>query len=147
MVKSILAVIVGYIVMAIFAFAVYTCAYLGLGAERVFEPDSYNVSMIWIVIMIVIGLIGGILGGVVCAAISKSKRACVAFAGIVLGLGLIGSIITEMKEHPSVPRTGDVPNIAAMQMAQTPAWLCFLTPVVGAVGVMLGARMKKLPAA
>jgi hypothetical protein len=34
-----------------------------------------------------------------------------------------------------------------MQKAQTPAWLCFLNPVLGAAGVMLGARMKKLPVA
>jgi hypothetical protein len=147
MLKSILGVIIGYIVMAIFAFAIFTCAYLGLGVDRVFAPDSYDVSMIWIVIMIVIALVGGILGGVVCAAISKSKGACMAFAGIVLGLGLIVGIMTMMKEHPSVPRTGDVPNLAAMQMAQTPTWLCFVNPVLGAVGVMLGARMKKLPAA
>ena len=62
MLKSILGVIVGYIVMAIFSFAAFTCAYLGLGVDRVFEPDSYNVSAIWIVIMIIIALVGGIAG-------------------------------------------------------------------------------------
>lgn len=69
------------------------------------------------------------------------------FAGIVLGLGLIVGVMTAMKEHPSAARSGDVPNYQAMQMAQTPAWLCFLNPVLGAVGVMLGARMKNLPTA
>jgi hypothetical protein len=147
MLKSILGVIIGYIVMAIFGFAIFTCAYLGLGVDRVFEPESYDVSMIWIVLMIVIALIGGIVGGLVCAAISKSKGACMTLAGLVVGLGLIVGVVTAMKEHPSVPRTGDVPNLQAMQMAQTPGWLCFVNPVLGAVGVMLGARMKKLPAA
>ena len=147
MLKSILGVIVGYIVMAIFAFAVFTCAYLGLGVDRVFEPDSYNVSTIWIVIMIVIALVGGILGGLICAAISKSRGACMAFAIIVLALGLIVGIPAAMKEHSAAARTGDVPNLQAMQLAQTPMWLCLLNPVLGAVGVMLGARMKKLPAA
>ena len=147
MLKSILGVIVGYIVMAIFAFAIFTCAYLGLGVERVFQPDSYDVSTIWIVIMIAIALIGGILGGLICAAISKSKGACTAFVVLVLVFGVIGAITTAMKEHPSAARSGDVPNLQAMQMAQTPAWLCFVNPVLGAVGVMLGARMKKLPTA
>ena len=147
MVKSILGVIVGYIVMAIFAFAIFTCAYLGLGVDRVFEPDSYDVSMIWIVIMIIIALVGGILGGLICAAISKSKGACMAFAIIVLVLGLVVGIPTAMKEHSTTARSGDVPNLEAMQKAQTPAWLCFLNPVLGAAGVMLGARMKKVPAA
>jgi len=147
MLKSILGVIVGYIVMAILSFAIYTCAYLGLGVERVFEPESYDVSTIWMVIMIVVAPIIGILGGLVCAAISKSKGACKAFAGIVLALGLIISIMTAMKEHPDTPRSGDVPNLEAMQKARTPTWLCFLNPVLVAAGVRLGARMKKLPPA
>lgn len=147
MVKSILAVIVGYIVMAIFAFAVCTCAYIGLGVERVFQPESYDVSTIWVVIMMVIAVIGGILGGLVCAAISKSKGACMALAIVVLVVGMIGAITTSMKEHPSAARSGDVSNLEAMMKAQTPAWFCFVNPVLGAVCVMLGARMKKLPAA
>lgn len=147
MVKSILAVIVGYIVMAMVAFAICTCAYLGLGVDRVFEPDSYNVSTIWIVLMIVIALVGGILGGLTCAGISKSKGACMALAIIVLVVGMLSAILTEMKEHPSATRSGDLSNLEAMTKAQTPAWVCFVNPVLGAVAVMLGARMKKLPAA
>jgi FtsH-binding integral membrane protein len=147
MIKSILAVIVGYIVMAIVAFAVCTCAYLVLGTDRVFEPDSYNVSTIWIVLMIAVALVGGILGGLTCAAISKSKGACMALAIIVLVVGLLSAILTGMKEHPSAARSGDVSNLEAMTKAQTPAWLCFVNPVLGAVAVMLGARMKKLPTA
>lgn len=147
MLKSILAVIVGYIMMAIFAFAVCTCAYLGLGVERVFQPESYDISTIWIALLIAIAVIGGIIGGLVCAAISKSKGACTALLVVVLVVGLIGGIVTAMKEHPSAPRSGDVSNLEAMMKAQTPSWLCFVNPVLGAVAVMLGARMKKLPAA
>ena len=147
MLKSILGVIVGYVVMAIFSFAAFTCAYLGLGVDRVFEAGSYDVSTIWMVIMIVIAPIVGILGGLVCAAISKSKGACMAFAGIVLGLGLIFAVMTKMKDHPDAARSGDVPNFEAMQKARTPTWLCFLNPVLVAAGVLLGARMKKLPVA
>jgi hypothetical protein len=147
MLKSILAVIVGYIVMAIFGFAIFTCAYLGLGVERVFEPASYAISTLWMVIMVAVALIGGILGGLICAAISKSKGACMVFAGIVFALGMIFAIPAAMKEHPSADRSGDVPNLQAMQMAQTPTWILLLNPVLGAVGVLLGARMKKLPTA
>jgi FtsH-binding integral membrane protein len=147
MVKSILAVIVGYIVMAIFAFGVCTCAYLGLGVERAFQPESYDVSTIWIVILIAVALIGGIIGGLVCVAISKNKGACTALVVLVLVIGVIAAIMTGMKEHPSAARSGDVSSWEAMKLAQTPAWLCYVNPVLGAVGVMLGARMKKLPAA
>ena len=147
MLKSILGVIVGYIVMAIFAFAIFTCAYLGLGVDRVFEAGSYAVSTIWMVILVAVGLIGGILGGLTCAAISKSKGACMAFAVIVLVLGLVGAIVTKMKEHPDTSRSGDITMFEAMGKAQTPPWLCFVNPFVVVGGVLLGARMKKLPAA
>ena len=73
--------------------------------------------------------------------------ACKVFAVIVLALGLLFSIVTKMKEQPDTARSGDVPNLQAMQMAQTPTWLCLLNPVLGAAGVLLGARMKKLPLA
>lgn len=147
MLKAIIAVIVSFVVMAIFSFAAFTCAYLCLGADRAFEPESYDVSTIWMVVMIVLSLIGGVVGGFVCAAISKSMGVCKVFAGIVLVLGLLSAIVTTMKERPDTARSGDVPNFQAMRMAQTPMWLCLLNPVLSAAGVLLGARMKKLPAA
>src|SRR5205085_4428435 len=90
--KSILGIVVGYIVMAFTAFTLFTCAYLGLGVDRVFESDSYAVSMLWIVLMIVITLVCGILGGLTCAAISKSKKTCLVFVGIVFVLSLVFAI-------------------------------------------------------
>lgn len=146
MLKSILGVIVGYVVMAIFSFAIFTGAYFALGVERVFEPESYDASTIWIALMIAFGLLGGIVGGLVCAAISKSKGACTAFAGIVLAIGLIVSVMTMMKEKPDAARSGDITMVEAMQKVQTPNWLCLVNPFVVAGGVLLGAR-KKLPAA
>ena len=145
MLKSIVGIIVGWVVMALFGFATFTAAYLGLGVNRVFAPESYAVSTVWIALMIAITLIGGILGGLTCAAISKSKTTCLVFAGIIFVLSLIMALPNIMKEHPATVRSGDVPNLEAMQLAQTPAWLCVLNPVLGAVGVLLGARMKKSP--
>ncbi len=145
MLKSIVGVIVGYIVMAIFAFVVFTAAYFALGVDRVFEPDSYAVSTLWIALMIAIALIGGLLGGVICAAISKSYTACVVFAVLVFVAGVLVAL-PNMKERPSVVRSGDVPNLQAMQLAQPPVWLCFLNPALGAVGVLLGGRKAKNPA-
>jgi len=131
--------------MAFTAFTLFTCAYLGLGVDRVFESDSYAVSMLWIVLMIVITLVCGILGGLTCAAISKSKKTCLVFVGIVFVLSLVFAIPNIMKDHTPAVRAGDVPNLQAMQLAQTPAWLCVVNPILGADGVLLGARMKKLP--
>ncbi len=70
-----------------------------------------------------------------------------AFAGILLVLGLVAATMTKMKEHPDTSRSADVPMLEAMQKAQTPTWLCFVNPFVVVVGIFLGARIKKLPAA
>ncbi|HEX7516611.1 MAG TPA: hypothetical protein VF345_04925 [Chthoniobacterales bacterium] len=147
MLKSILAVIVGCIVMFIVGFGIVTCAGLGLGVEGAFQPESYAFSTLWLAIMVAVHLIGGIIGGLICAIISKSKGACMVFAGIIFALGMITAIPVAMKEHPSAVRSGDVTILQAMSMAQTPTWILLLNPVLGAVGVLLGARMKKLPAA
>jgi len=146
MLKSIVGVVVGYIVMFIFASVVFAGAYFGLGVDRVFEPDSYTVSTLWIVLMIAIAFVGGLLGGLTCAAISKSYTACVVFAVLVFAAGVLVALPTVMKEHPSVVRAGDVSSWQAMQLAQPPAWLCFLNPALGAVGILLAARRTKNPA-
>jgi hypothetical protein len=143
MLKSIVGIIVGYLVMALVAFAAYTAAYLGLGAERVFEPDSYALSGVWIGLMIAITLIAGLLGGLTCAAISKNRTAGLVFALIVFGLSLVMAVPHIMKGNTPIVRAGDVPNLEAMKLAQPPAWLCMLNPILGGVAVLLGSRMKK----
>jgi hypothetical protein len=147
MLKSIVGVIVGYLAMAIFAFVVFTGAYFGLGVDRVFEPDSYAISTLWIVLMIAIAFIGGLIGGWTCAAISKSHTACVVFAVLVFVAGILVALPKMMGEHSTAPRSGDVSNFQAMQLAQTPVWLCVLNPALGAVGILLAGRRTKNPAA
>jgi hypothetical protein len=147
MLKAIIAVVVGFIAMTIFSIAAFCCVYLAIGADGAFQPGSYDISTLWMAAMVVLSLVGGVVGGLICAAISKSMGVCKAFAGIVLALGLLSGIVTTMKEQPDTARSGDVPVFKAAEVAQTPLWLCLLNPVLGAVGVLLGARMKKLPTA
>jgi hypothetical protein len=143
MLKSIAGIVVGYIVMALFAFATFTAAYFGLGVDRVFEPDTYAISTVWIALMIVITLVGGILGGLTCAAISKSRTTGLVFAVIVFVISFAVALPNIMKDHTPVARSGDVPNLQAMSMAQPPSWLCILNPILAGVGVLMGSRMKK----
>jgi hypothetical protein len=141
--KSILAVVAGYAVMFIFYFAVFTGVYLALGAERAFKLDSYEVSTLWLALSVVITLGGAVAGGFVCAAISKSARPCQVLAFIVFLAGILLCLPVLMRddESPHV-RAGEVPNMEAMQLAVTPNWMHLLSPVIGAAGVLLGARMK-----
>jgi hypothetical protein len=146
MLKSIVGVIVGYLVMMIVAFAAYTAAYLALGAERAFEPDTYSLSGIWIGLVIVITFVAGLIAGLTCAAISKSRTAGLVFAVIVFVLSFVFELPNIMKDHTPVARTGDVSNMEAMGKAQPPIWLCILNPFLGGAAVLMGTRMKKSPA-
>lgn len=142
MLRGIVGVIVSYVVMAIFITVLFLGGFLALGVERFFQSDSYEISTLWLAISTLISICSAILGGYVCAAISRSMRACQVLALIVLFLGIV-LCLPKMHEDPHV-RAGEVPTLQVMQLAQMPVWMHVLTPVLGAVGVLLGARMKKL---
>jgi hypothetical protein len=69
------------------------------------------------------------------------------FAGIVLiVLILFFFCIPKMRDPTPHVRAGEVSSMDAMRLTQMPIWMHLLNPVLGAVGVLLGARMKRLPA-
>ena len=144
MLKSILAIIVSYAVMFILFMAVFVGLYFALGIERVFQPDSYEVSTLWIIVTLIIAFLGTMFAGYLCAAISKSWRTCQVFALIVFLLALwqCFSAVRRDSEGPNV-RAGDVTYLEAIAHAVAPMWLHFVNPIVNGVGVLLGARMKR----
>ncbi len=79
--RSIGAVILGYVAMAAAVFVTYTLAYLIMGADGAFRPDSYDVSGLWLVASIVLGLIAAVIGGLICVNVAKDARAPLALAG------------------------------------------------------------------
>lgn len=144
MVRAILGVIIGYVVTAVFIFAFFTLAYLAIGANMAFKPGTYDLSLIWIIISFIVNAIAAVIGGFVCAAISKSTRAAQVFAGIVLVLGILLAIpILRGTDRRVNIRRDAVSNIQAMRNARTPGWVALLNPVVGAVGILIGAGMKR----
>ena len=84
------------------------------------------------------------LAGYICAAISKNQRTCELFAGVILVI-LILFCIPKMRDRAPHPRAGEVSYMDAMRLTQMPLWMHALNPVLGALGVLVGARMKKLP--
>jgi hypothetical protein len=146
MLRSIVGMVVGYAVIFLFFLAVFTGVYFTLGVERIFEPDSYEVSRLWLVLSAALSLCGSILGGYVCAAISKSKRTCEVFAGIILII-LILFCVPKMRDPTPHVRAGEISSMDAMRLTQMPTWMHLLNPVLGTAGVLLGARMKRLPTA
>jgi hypothetical protein len=144
MLKSILAIIISYIAMFVIFMAIFTGLYFALGVERVFITDSYEVSMLWIVLTLVIGFLVCLFAGYLCAVISKSWRTCQVFALIVFLLALI-QCFSALKRNPEMPtvRAGDVSYLDGLSLAVTPMWLHFVNPILSGVAVLLGARKAR----
>jgi hypothetical protein len=144
MLKSILAIIVSYIAMFVIFMAIFTGLYFALGVERVFQADSYEVSMLWIVLTLAVGFLVSMFAGYLCWVISKSWRACQIFALIVFLLALI-QCFSALKRNPDEPNTraGEVGMFDAMKLAVSPFWLHVVNPILCGAGVLIGARMKR----
>lgn len=148
MLRAIAAVVVGYLTMFVLVFVTFTAAYLGMGPDRAFEPDTYDVSGLWLIVSLVLGTLAAVAGGYVCAMIGRRRMPVRALAALVLGLGLalaIPAVLAGNKEHKA--RSGEVSNTEAMQGARQPGWFALLNPLIGAAGVVLGARLRGTPAA
>ncbi len=144
MLKSVGGVIVGYIVMFILVFVLFSLAYMALGANGAFKPGTYDVSTLWLAISVVVGLVAAIVGGFICSLIAPNSKAPLALVVLVLVLGLLTAIPVLMSNDPRPNiRDASVGNLEAMMNARQPAWIALLNPLIGAVGVMLGSRMKK----
>ncbi len=143
MLRAIGAVIVGYVAMFVMVFATFSAAYLAMGADRAFRPESYEVSGIWLVLSLVLSFVAAVVGGLICAAMARGSKAPVILAAVVLVVGLLTAIPSFTAPPPSDVRTAEVGNMAAMQKAHQPGWFSILVPVVGVVGVLVGARLVK----
>jgi hypothetical protein len=142
MVKAVLAVIGGYLVMFVVVFASFSAAFLAMGADGAFKAGTYEVSGSWIALTVVVGLVAALLGGLFCAKIAPGGRAPIALAIVVLVLGFASALPVLMaSSEPVAERAGTVGNVEAMNNARQPVWIALLNPLIGAVGVMLGARI------
>ncbi|HXH83026.1 MAG TPA: hypothetical protein VNN07_08875, partial [Candidatus Tectomicrobia bacterium] len=61
---------------------------------------------------------------------------------LVAGLALAVPAVTAPRREPR-PRTGNVPDTEAMRQGERPAWVAVSTPLIGAAGVLLGARLRR----
>lgn len=145
MARSIIAVIVGYITMFILVFATFTCVFLLMGTEWSFKPNSFEASNKWIAMSLVANIIIGAIGGLVCAAIAKGGKAPMVLAIVVFALGMILAIPSMMahQKNAGEVRTGNVSQMEAMQKANEPVWVPFTFPILGAIGVLIGGKLKR----
>ena len=144
MARSILGVVGGYATLALLIFVSFTLLYLVLGADRSFEPGSYDASTLWVLTSFPLGVAASVAAGYVCASIARGGRAPQVLAGVVLVLGLLFAIpVLRAADAPSPARTGDVSNTEAMQWARQPKWVALVNPFIGAAGVLVGAGLQR----
>ena len=145
MARSIIGVIVGYIVMFILQVAAFMTIYTLVGADWSFKPGSYQASTRWTLMQFAVIGVTAIIAGLICAVIAKGGKAPLALAVVVLVLGFaLGVLSTTMRPADTHEvRTGNVPNMEAMSKARHPTWIVFLGPVIAAVGVVIGGKLKR----
>ncbi|MFO0796762.1 MAG: hypothetical protein U0804_04740 [Gemmataceae bacterium] len=147
MLRAVAAVVVGYVVMFATIFLSFSALYLLLGQERSFQPGSYEPSLLWNAVSFALGIGAAVFGGVVCVSIARAATPPKVLAGLVLVIGLLSAVPVLMAAAtPAEERTGDVGNLDAMMKAKQPAWVALANPFVGFVGVLLGARLRRVGA-
>jgi hypothetical protein len=145
MARTIIGVIVGYVLMFILNICAFVTMYAVLGQDQSFEPGLYLASTKWIVGTFVICLITGTIAGLICAVIARGGRSSLVLAAVVIVLGLLLAIPGMMKGqiNSKLVRSGDTPSMQAAQLAYYPAWCPFAFPFLSAIGVLVGGKLKR----
>lgn len=145
MLKSILAIVLSYVAMFVLFMAIFAGCYVGLGVERVFQPDSYLVSSLWLALTLLGSFFVSVFGGWLCVLISKSLRTGEVFAVVVLVIFSVMCVWDLRSKNPDAPnvRAGDVGFRDGIELAVTPVWLHVVNPVVAGIGVFVGTRLLR----
>ena len=147
MLRAIGGTAVGYLVIVAILVVTFTGLYLLMGADGAFRKGTYVPSLSWILVTFVLGLLAAMLGGWVSVAVGKSMKSATLLATMVFVLGMAQAVLSLNASPLENPvRLGDVSNFEAMRKAKEPTWVSFTNPILGAIGVMAGVRLRK-PAA
>lgn len=145
MLRTIGAVLAGYVVVFILVFATFSLAFLALGTNATYKTGTYDVSMLWIVISTVLGFGAAVAGGFIAKQIDGTGKGVTGLAGFMFLAGILLAIAALFMPNPAAnePRPDNVANLEAMAKSQTPHWVNFLNPIIGAAGALVGGRLRK----
>lgn len=145
MVRSILAVVAGYVVMAVLVMLSFTPAFFA--PKLVFETDGTGATAAFMVFSLATGGVAATAGGFA-AALLAGKRAwlsVLAFVVIVLVLGL-GSAVYGLFRVPPTFSAEEVARMTPMEKAaigREPGWYAFSLPFIGSAGVLAGGWLAR----
>lgn len=147
--KSVIAVIAGFVVIAVLVLLTSTVALIALGPDRILDPVTNEVTLLWLAVNFGTGLLAAMVGGAVTALMAAGRPAKV-LALVVLGLGLVEAIVglfvavgPAAVAPPVDAAAADAPppTVDRLREAEQPPWYPFVIPFVGAAGVMAGASL------
>jgi hypothetical protein len=145
MARSVLGVILGYLLMFALQFAAFMTIYTVMGANWSFKPASYHASTRWTLMQFAVLFVTAVIAGLICALISKGGKTPLVLAIVILVIGFaLGALhIATQPADTGEVRGPNVPNLEAMTKARHPTWVIFLGPVIGAVGAIVGGKLKR----
>jgi hypothetical protein len=144
MFRSILSVVVGYLVLAVLV--MLATAPVFLAPELAFQKDSVEPSLTFTVWNLIMSLVAAVAGGLVCALVAGKKRRIpvLVFAGLVLVIGLAMALSQPVRHD--LPPGEEIARMTVMERAShahEPAWYSYLLPFVGCAGVLAGGSWRR----
>lgn len=135
--RNIGAAVLGYVVMFAAVFFGMMICWVIVGADGAFQPGSYDHSMTWAVLSVIVGITAAVAGGFVCAKVGTDRNAIHILVGLVVVLGVLSAIPDPGVAEPIRP--DGITMWEAISNAVQPAWARWSNPVIGVVGVLIGA--------
>ncbi len=147
MVRTVAAVILGYVTVVVLSIAAAGLSWAIFGAEGAFAEGSTVASTGWAVSSCVFGFIAAVVAGAVAAAVGKhpTNLPVKVLAAFMLVFGLALALFTMGVEPPPFPEDLEIAELSfveAGQYATNPVWYLFVIPVVGCVGVLIGGALN-----
>lgn len=137
MIRSILAVVVTYLIMVVLIVGVFASLWIGLGPDRLLEPGSWKGNWFLSIAAPSITLIAGLFGGRLCARIGRGRGPVIALGAIVFVLGMVMCVVTIQKPFPEDPREPGLTMPQIMEKGREPTWLLVLNPILGSLAVLM----------
>jgi hypothetical protein len=141
MLRSIAAVVLSYIAMAILVMVAFAGLWMGLGPDRLLEPGSWKGNLFFTIAVPTITAVAGLFGGWMCVKIGRGKGPAMALAALVMVLGMTMAYFTMQKPEPTGPRDPGMTMEQIMEKGREPTWVAISNPIIGAVTVLLAARL------
>ena len=140
-VRNVGGAVLGWVVMAACVAGLMAALWMVLGEEGSFRTGSWEVTQAWSLGSVAIGLLAAVVGGSVCAKVAGDDRGVLMLVALVVILGVANALF-QAPVADSVRPEG-VAMLDAAGSAREPVWVSWLNPVLGLVGVLLGARLAR----